>query len=400
MPLIILIFIIIVNSIFMLKYSKLLKNSYERAFNIKNVELVNVQKNGADPKGEKDSTESFQSSIDALGDSGGIVYIPAGTYIISQLKISSYVQLIGEGKSTVLKMKKNNNKPLLVLKTDTTQMVQIKNFMIDGNKKNQTSSNARGIEFINTLSAEKIKKKSLKAEHDARHLIENIYISETKGDGFYIEGRGESQIKNLQTIRSDGVGIFSNAQDNWFTDCSSGDSGLQGIIIAQNATNSRYMNCKSWFSGRLDSNQGEGIIIKANRVGLTGCEAQDNSKHGFVFNAQDIVGTGLLSEANGWQYSTKVRKDDGTGFVLYGAKNNNIQGVSTDRFEATQEGSHQTFAIQFLNGARGNSISITSRNMRKETVPMKQLNNNNSFQIVQTDSEGKVSIINNSSLNN
>ncbi|MDA2216890.1 glycosyl hydrolase family 28-related protein [Bacillus albus] len=347
--------------------------------------IINVEEQGADSTGFSDSTKSFQKAIDSLGKSGGIIFIPKGTFLLDQIQIPSYVQLVGSGKGTILKSKPNSDKPLIVLKSKTAQMVYLRDFTIDGNREYQSSSKARGIEFINTRSAEEMKKKSILKEHDARHYIENIYISETKGDGLYIEGRGESQIKGLQVLRSDGIGIHSNAQDNWFTDCSSGESGIYGIFVGDAATNSRYVNCKAWFSGRVHSDQGDGFHITASRVALTGSEAQDNSKHGFVFAGSDIVGYGLLAEANGWQYGTRIRREDGTGFVFYGAINCNIQGVAADRFVNSKEKSHQTFAIQLINQSRGNHIDVTSRGMRLNTIPSNQLNNDNKINI--TDSK-------------
>jgi len=357
--------------------------------------IINVRSKGADPKGNRVSTFGFQRAIDSLGVSGGIVFIPAGVYLLEQLQLPSYVQLVGSGKGTVLKMKDNNNKPLLVLKSDTSQMVHLRDFMIDGNKANQTSSRAKGIEFINTIDAQKMNNASLVNEHDARHFIENIYISGTKGGGLHIEGRGESQIKGLQVLRSDGSGIHSNAQDNWFTDCSVGGSGFQGFFIGRNAVNTRYVNCKSWFSGRLDADQGDGFSINANRVSLTGSEAQDNSKHGFAFLGSDIVGSGLLAEANGWQFSTNKQRTDGTGFLFYGASNCNVQGVATDRFATSQEKSHQTYAVQLLNESKGNLIYLTSKGMKNGVIPTGQLDNKNQVMIVETREDGTINKIKN-----
>ncbi|WP_308160338.1 MULTISPECIES: glycosyl hydrolase family 28-related protein [unclassified Bacillus (in: firmicutes)] len=347
--------------------------------------LINVIDLGADPNGDTDSTRAFQDAINLAGKSKGIVFIPKGKYILSQIKIPSYVELLGTGNDTVLRMKENNNKALIVLKSKVTQMVHLRDFMIDGNRKNQTSTEARGIEFINTSDSVKMRESSKVGEHDARHLIENVYISETKGDGLYIEGRGESRIKNVQTMRTDGVGIYSNAFDNWFTDCSTGASGLDGIYIGNLSANSRFVNCKSWFSGRINPERGNGYFINANRITITGSEAQDNSKYGFVFAANDIIGSGLMAEANGW-HANKIRPD-GTGFVLYGSKNCNIQGVAADRFKNIK--SHQTYALQFLEDPKGNFVQISSEGMRLGALPTLNIKNNK-VMIIETRSDGSV----------
>ena len=44
---------------------------------------VNVVSHGADPTGSADSTSAIQAAINALPSSGGVVYLPAGTYTVS-----------------------------------------------------------------------------------------------------------------------------------------------------------------------------------------------------------------------------------------------------------------------------------------------------------------------------
>lgn len=378
--------IIIAGNIFFYQY---LKNNDRGEHSV-----VNVLDFGAKSSHKVDNTKAIQDAINSIEGSGGTVLIPEGEYIISQLKIPSYVELKGSGNSTILKMKKQNNKPLLVLKSDTSQMVHLKNFMIIGNKSNQTSSATDAIHFVNTLNQDKMLKMSRIKEHDSRHLIENIYISETKGNGLYIEGTGESRIKNVQTLRTDGNGIYSNAQDNFFINCSVGDSGLEGILVGRASTNTHFINCKSWYSGRVNSERGDGFLINAVRVSIIGSEAQDNRKHGFVFGGNDIVGSGLLAESNGWLFEKNIRRADGTGFVFLGAQNTNVQGVAADRYTSSKDKSHQSYAVQLLNGARGNIVNISSRGMHIGGIPSQNMDKNK-VTIIETQSNGDVDTLGN-----
>jgi len=328
-------------------------------------------------------TFRFQRAMDWLESiGGGLLFLAAVEYVLGQVKIPSYVGITGIYRASILKMADNTNKPMLVLKSNTTQMVCLTNFIINGNKDNQTSSSARGVEFINTTDAAQVLAASNVGEHDCRHLINDIYIFQTKGDGFYIEGRGESQIHKLQTLNCEGVGIYANSADTWYNDCSAGNSGLEGIIQGVKATNNHFDHCKSWFSGRVDASRGVGLLLLGDRATLTICEAQDNSKHGFVFSGKDIEGSGLMAEANGWQYATGSQWLDGTGFLFYGAENCNIHGVAADRFANEASGSHQTFAVQFSGGAKNNFVCVTSRNMKAAAIPVTQLNVNNNRYII------------------
>src|SRR5262249_11148523 len=67
---------------------------------------VNVVTYGADPSGAADSTSAIQNAINALPDTGGVVYLPAGTYQVSATvtctKVPAY--FLGDGAwATVVK---------------------------------------------------------------------------------------------------------------------------------------------------------------------------------------------------------------------------------------------------------------------------------------------------------
>ncbi|WP_176542805.1 glycosyl hydrolase family 28-related protein [Bacillus wiedmannii] len=349
---------------------------------------LNIKKSGAIGDNVTDCTQMIQGMINSLEGKGGEILIPEGKFIISQLKIPSYVSLVGTGRKSILKQKTGSNIPLITLKKDTSQMIGIKNLTIDGNKANQTSDLAGGIELINTIESAAIYNDSLVGEHDARHFIENVYIYETKGTGFRITGRGESQVKAVQTLRCDKNGFYLDSQDNWYESLSAGESGQQGIISSEKDGNSRFINCKSWFSGKLDQEQGDGFDIRGTRIGLIGCEAQDNSKHGFVFKGKDIVGSGLIADTNGWQYISSNVYAGATGFFLYGAKNCNIQGIASTRFGATDP--RQSYALQLLNNAAGNNITISSMYMKISSIIQSQLSLSNVVNISETDITGRV----------
>ncbi|MEK5115433.1 glycosyl hydrolase family 28-related protein [Bacillus sp. FSL R5-0677] len=349
---------------------------------------LNIKKSGAVGDNATDCTQMIQGMINSLEGKGGEILIPEGKFIVSQLKIPSYVSLVGTGRKSILKQKSGSDIPLITLKKDTSQMIGIKNLTIDGNKANQTSDLAGGIELINTIESAAIYNDSLVGEHDARHFIENVYIYETKGTGFRITGRGESQVKAVQTLRCDKHGFYLDAQDNWYESLSAGESGLQGIISSEKDSNSRLINCKSWFSGKLDQSLGDGFDMRGVRTGLIGCEAQDNSKHGFSIKGHDIVGTGLIADTNGWQYISGNIYPDATGYLLYGAKNCNIQGIASNRFGAADP--RQAYALQFLNNANGNNITITSMYMRIAAIIESQLNLSNVINISNVDLSGKV----------
>ncbi|OWT47483.1 hypothetical protein CER22_30900, partial [Bacillus sp. K2I17] len=335
---------------------------------------VNIRNFGAHVILE-DNAFAIQAAFDSLEGKGGQVFIPEGNFVSAPLKLPAYVSLGGTGQKSILKLKSGSNAPLISLKKDTSQMIGIKNLRLDGNKDNQTSDAAGGIYIINTRDATAMFADSLVGEHDARHYIENVYIYETKGTGLIIAGRGESQVKAVQTLRCDKNGFYLDAQDNWYESLSAGESGLQGIISSEKDANSRFDNCKSWFSGKLNQEQGDGFDIRGKRIGLSVCEAQDNAKNGFVFKGTDIVGAGLIADTNGWQYISGNIYAGATGYVFVGAKNCNIQGIASNRFGVADP--RQSYAIQFLNDAAGNNLTITSMHMKISALIEAQLSLSN-----------------------
>jgi parallel beta-helix repeat protein len=61
---------------------------------------------GATPDGYGNMINPIQAAVNALGDSGGTIFIKKGTYLISEPieVLNDNIQLVGEGKQTVLEM--------------------------------------------------------------------------------------------------------------------------------------------------------------------------------------------------------------------------------------------------------------------------------------------------------
>ena len=70
------------------------------------LDWISVVAQGADPTGGKDSTSAIQGAIDALPATGGVVYLPAGTYLVSSTLTCTTVPayFLGDGAwASVLK---------------------------------------------------------------------------------------------------------------------------------------------------------------------------------------------------------------------------------------------------------------------------------------------------------
>lgn len=105
---------------------------------------VNVQDFGALGDGQTDDTASIQTAINSVGLDGGTIYIPPGTYILSQsILLTDHVTLTGAGMgTTILKIADNNNQRLVgLIRTPFgrgTHYVSVRDLTLDGNREKQT----------------------------------------------------------------------------------------------------------------------------------------------------------------------------------------------------------------------------------------------------------------------
>lgn len=108
------------------------------------VTTVSVTDFGATGNDTTDDTAAFQSAIAAVPEYG-VVTIPAGTYVLGQIKITKPMELAGAGTTSVLKLKNGANQTLVAV--DKTRKVVIRDLAIDGNLANQTAGYPHGIQF-------------------------------------------------------------------------------------------------------------------------------------------------------------------------------------------------------------------------------------------------------------
>lgn len=79
---------------------------------------------GGDPTGVADSTAAIQSVIDSVSMAGGGVYLPAGTYKITDtltISAAKFVEIVGVGmRGVTLDWRGANNKPMILVNSSTT----------------------------------------------------------------------------------------------------------------------------------------------------------------------------------------------------------------------------------------------------------------------------------------
>lgn len=115
--------------------NKTIESNYNQ-LNTKIERVRNVNDFGADPTGQKDSTEAFKQ---AFGNGGHHVHMTEGLYIVDGLKLPSNTILSGEGKDiTTLKLSDSSQRHKIVVTNKdldgTAHNIFLKDFTTDNNK--------------------------------------------------------------------------------------------------------------------------------------------------------------------------------------------------------------------------------------------------------------------------
>ena len=179
--------------------------------------IINVNDYGADPTGEKDSTEAFKQ---AFGNGGHHVHMTEGTYIVSGLKLPSNTILSGEGKKqTLIKLNENAPHDVTVISNKdldgTAHDIQLRDFKVDGNKfrqdgaiseKNGGGSRSSNIRFAGVTHGYIDNVESVDA---ILHCFDITYASEeyyNEGDGVRVNKELESKYVRINNCEAWGYG--------------------------------------------------------------------------------------------------------------------------------------------------------------------------------------------------
>lgn len=127
----------------------------ERSVQDKLRESVSVKDFGV-ITGTVDDTPVAQKAVDSVAGTGGAVRFPRGTALIADLLVPSNVVLVGEGRSSVLKLPNGANTNVVKTVLGATDIGVI-NLAIDGNRANQTggaiAAQIRGIRLDNSVAS-------------------------------------------------------------------------------------------------------------------------------------------------------------------------------------------------------------------------------------------------------
>lgn len=166
--------------------------------------------------GDQDATQAIQAAIDALGEAGGTVRLPAGTYAHSGvIHVRSHVTLEGEGEQTVLVA---TNPARASVSADGAAGVAIKHLKLT----------SRATERLSALYSHQL---TLTQTQGA--LVEGVSIDGSAAAGIFVHGSRQVRVKGCTVANTlaDGIHVTGGSQDVRVSDNALTDTGDDAIAV-------------------------------------------------------------------------------------------------------------------------------------------------------------------------
>jgi parallel beta-helix repeat protein len=319
---------------------------------------------GAKGDGAANDTTACQAALDAANTAGGgIVYFPAGTYLVDFLVFYSNVIVRGSGEvCTVLKKRVNDGNALL--RSSSYASIggssaggevgwAIEDITLDGNK--ATASGTSGLQAYGY----KYKIRNVTVRNCA---LRGVHLDWNGGQGFGADSL-ESSVYNLRVHDCDGVGLdFLGPHDARFADVVLFKNAVN-LHVGPNATATQWVNLHCW--GTVTDNAGAVIEAGYTQIANSAFEGANTNRSLLVLLGGSGVLTGVHcygTDGNTSENATGIQLgqtgDTGygggtTAFSVLGAKQAtgwSIRNAAFDHCGGTNG------ALWFLNEAN-NSIS-------------------------------------------
>lgn len=291
--------------------------------------VFNVRDYGAVGDGLADDTAAIQAAIDQAARVGGSVYVPSGTYIVSQqganpyaLRLASGITVYGDGSASLIKLAPNQDRWTRVLSGSGISNVVLRDFAVDGSDDQQaTWSEQRHGVFISRAS---------------NVTCQRLLVRNTSGDGIFYYGGSSGLIENCTAI---GGAILENAR------VGINFQGANGLVVRNNTVTGYDTSYKAEIdSGAPDATD---IQILNNRASGGHPLALNGSSTGGKCRRFVIQGNNFSARSGvdwniwvGHAYDVVIRNNTLSGahdgvYVIFDAHNVTIEG---NRFQDQRVG--------------------------------------------------------------
>lgn len=246
---------------------------------------VNVKQFGAKGDNVTDDTLYIQKALDLYNK----IYIPEGTYMISNLKLKNGQELFGIYGKTILKSISENTNSNLIETLNNANKVYIHDISFNGDLRVDTT--------LNLIRASGIQN----GLFDCKHIITNVEVMYGNTNCLLVgDNVRESKFTNLDIRNGNGYGVRISGTDNMFVDLSVHSNKRDGCYIT--GSNNKIVNSKFYINGlsdEYDNRLPAGLTILGKVNVITGCEIQENIYDGIKLIGYMNTITGCLIDSNG-----------------------------------------------------------------------------------------------------
>lgn len=238
---------------------------------------INVKDYGAKGNGINNDTKPIQLAIDVAKKRNTNIYLPAGTYMVTNLVIQS--SMIGQ-KNTIIKKISNTDEKYTFCNIRNQQNLTIRDIIFDGNVKLDANREpVKGAIPLFIFMSTNIE-------------ILNCAFNNSAMSGIRIEGSQSVRLSNCTQTNSHGAfgdGYYiDSSSDIDIKSCKANNYTRIGFVTDMDTKNVNLLNCiatngynASILKGGTESNAGFWFELSAN-VTATNCIAKNNIHYGFV----------------------------------------------------------------------------------------------------------------------
>lgn len=316
----------------------------------------NAQTYGAKGNGTADDTTAIQAAINAVPSTGGMVYIPAGTYkLTAALVLKSNVTLLGDGSNATV-LNQTSTTANAISGVDLTK-VSLKGLRIQG----PGSGSGNGITLTLSVNAA-----------NTYLTFEELYVYHFGASGISIQNPVVSSFTGVISDSNASHGFDLHGQT--FPSAAGTSCTLQNCFAVGNtqAGYRAYNLVYTSFTGCASDNNGIGYLVDTcQSVSLSGCgsESQVNNGTSWPGTAFKVTGGFGIGLYNCWVYSNiqigVYLTGSTVGAVLSGLVDNTPGGGATN-FIKTDAGSHATLIS--CHNTTANSFATNSVTVLDDTA--------------------------------